>query len=1288
MQPLRSLLLGTLSLRAAAAAPYLFAPGENNCTKAAGSTPGDTWWECSRSLRAALYHGNGGEVAVQLDPNFRYQLGDVPLAGRVLDGGGATIRPSPGASCVVYLVGGQGGGVRSSFSRATLSGTVLEEFRTGADAAPALSNAVTVAGRVAVASGSWVFIKTAGAGSAPGPVVTWHATRVLFASSPAAAANSNSSDSHSVTQLFLLDALPASVAANSSVFLSTKQPGRNVGGAGLVRVEGGVLGKRTTAYNRSGEPLLVTSWGRTQQWTLSDLTFHDALCAIQLDTTVLRAYDDTHSPIVYSYHSGVIETGTVSNVVLRGGAVLAAIIDAGGTNGVMFTSVHIWPFSYPGEPNSFCNVLKDTRGYPFYLPENRTFWGGPMTMAAIGGSHAFTGLYMHSAEVGLISAAGMQDTFSDLMGDGLGVMLWFREQTWGSLVRGVNCAYVGVCARLSERASSISFSDVMAPGNDKATHAGLEIGQGSSAYVSKWMALKGNATRIVGAGVVLNTDLGGKVVRSLGLPSVVPPPRPTAGAVDISDAQAEEDYCSAGRSACPAILSCQGDAGCGVKPSGAARSFGSFDDAAQTAAFGCALTQDGVGDINQALTSQPGATAPACHAPMANIANALSPIAGWGSTWSGKYPPWAYNMNTGCPCHSEPPQNDDQPTRRENAAAAGGGGGGVGPVPVKTDDDGGGHNVGHKVAKLQPEQQPQTFCNPLNLGYRFRLEPPSRREAADSTMVLFGQTYFLFASKSGGYWHSPDLLHWTLVEPVGLPLEDYAPTVLVLGGRLFFTSDCFQVYTTDDPAAPASNWSKVADLKEYKDPCLFLDGDKVYMYYGAGPNLGLHAVQLDPANGWKEVGQPFSTIPPQLYHMIGWDNRGDNNTGDSKEPTKPPSIEGSWMSERNGTYYMQFATPGTQYKTYSDAVYTSQSALGPFTPAAENPFSHKPTGFSGGAGHGSTFQALDGQWWHIATSTISVRDRFERRLSLFPLYFTANGTVYADTYFGDYPTTLPATSRGRAERSGPPLGARWSGWHLLSLRKNVSASSCAVPTPDPETGRVPSYNASMAVDEDIRTWWSAASGDAGEWLQLDLGDECQVSAVQINFADEGSNTLGRLGAGSTYQYFVEVAASANSSTTEQGLAWRRLPELDRSDNTLDMPHDYVQLSGNAGFRHIRLTCVRSGAGSLFSVSGLRVFGSCPRPPPAKVKQASVKLARDALDPRRGVVSWAAAANAQFYIVRYRSAADPTGTPSYHNFQVDGGTSLRINALAVGEEYEFTVDAVNENGVASGNEMRG
>src|SRR3954465_9097402 len=73
-----------------------------------------------------------------------------------------------------------------------------------------------------------------------------------------------------------------------------------------------------------------------------------------------------------------------------------------------------------------------------------------------------------------------------------------------------------------------------------------------------------------------------------------------------------------------------------------------------------------------------------------------------------------------------------------------------------------------------------TFCNPIDIDYRFMIDTPSRREAADPVITLFNDEYFLFASKSGGYWHSRDLRDWQLVVPEGLPLEDYAPAVLIM----------------------------------------------------------------------------------------------------------------------------------------------------------------------------------------------------------------------------------------------------------------------------------------------------------------------------------------------------------------------------------------------------------------------------------------------------------------------------------------------------------------------------
>src|SRR5260221_12548808 len=72
--------------------------------------------------------------------------------------------------------------------------------------------------------------------------------------------------------------------------------------------------------------------------------------------------------------------------------------------------------------------------------------------------------------------------------------------------------------------------------------------------------------------------------------------------------------------------------------------------------------------------------------------------------------------------------------------------------------------------------QPSTFCNPLNLPYRFSLESPSRREAAaDPTIVRWNNEYWRFASKGGGDWDSSDFAIWAMVVALGLPVSNMSP---------------------------------------------------------------------------------------------------------------------------------------------------------------------------------------------------------------------------------------------------------------------------------------------------------------------------------------------------------------------------------------------------------------------------------------------------------------------------------------------------------------------------------
>jgi len=70
----------------------------------------------------------------------------------------------------------------------------------------------------------------------------------------------------------------------------------------------------------------------------------------------------------------------------------------------------------------------------------------------------------------------------------------------------------------------------------------------------------------------------------------------------------------------------------------------------------------------------------------------------------------------------------------------------------------------------------------IDLNYRFQPNEESRREAADPVLEYFKGYYYMFASKSGGYWRSEDLAKWEYIPCTTIPtMEDYAPTILVYG---------------------------------------------------------------------------------------------------------------------------------------------------------------------------------------------------------------------------------------------------------------------------------------------------------------------------------------------------------------------------------------------------------------------------------------------------------------------------------------------------------------------------
>lgn len=536
----------------------------------------------------------------------------------------------------------------------------------------------------------------------------------------------------------------------------------------------------------------------------------------------------------------------------------------------------------------------------------------------------------------------------------------------------------------------------------------------------------------------------------------------------------------------------------------------------------------------------------------------------------------------------------------------------------------------------------KTFCNPLDISYRFCLDEPSRREAADPTVVWFRDRYYLFASKSGGYWHSRDLADWTFIGTTRIPVEDYAPTAIAIEDTLYFlasSNEQSSIYKSVDPLGDV--WEIAVPALEVPvwDPAFFLDDDgKLFLYWGCSNERPIYGIELDYRNNFAFIGHPKALVSahPEKY---GWEVPGDHNTLVNQKPW----IEGPWVNKIKGTYYLQYAGPGTEYKSYADGVYVSEHPLGPFELQAHNPFAYKPEGFATGAGHGSTFADRYGNFWHIGTMTISQKHIFERRLGLFPAFLDHEGIFYANTKWGDFPTLLPSGKMKHPADFFP-------GWMLLSYKKKMEVSS-----------ESEGFPANHATDENIRTWWAAKTGNAGEFALLDLGEECDVYAVQINFAEHDTHIYGRK-EGLYHRYVLEAS--------EDKIHWVMLS--DKSLNDTDNSHSYIQLDQAMACRYIRITNVEVPDGH-FALSGLRVFGKGNGKIPGKIQD--LILNRDVNDRRKIRLSWTGP-DADGYHILFGTHQDKL----YNCYTIFGVNEIELNSLNAEESYFFSFESFNGSGI--------
>ena len=541
--------------------------------------------------------------------------------------------------------------------------------------------------------------------------------------------------------------------------------------------------------------------------------------------------------------------------------------------------------------------------------------------------------------------------------------------------------------------------------------------------------------------------------------------------------------------------------------------------------------------------------------------------------------------------------------------------------------------------------QGQTYCNPLNLDYTYMIynshKDLSYRSGADPAVVEFRNEYYMFITRSMGYWHSEDLLNWDFITPKNWYFQgsnapaayNYQDSVLYVAGNPLGT---MSVIYTNDPKK--GEWKATPSiLFNLQDPALFIDDDgQGYMFWGSSNKFPIRGKKLDKHLKFR----PGETI--ELFNLDpekhGWERFGHNHS----DTVLGGYIEGPWMTKHKGKYYLQYAAPGTEFNVYGDGVYTSDHPLGPYQYAPNSPFSYKPGGFAVGAGHGSTVIGPQHEYWHFATSAVAVAIGWERRISMFPTYFDDDGLMYSNTRFGDYPHYAPAV---------PGKAGQFTGWMLLSYNKPVRSVSALA-----------EYGARHVTDEEVKTFWVAEQNDQNQWLEIDLEQPAEVFAIQVNYHDYQSGLYGKI-PGLHHRYLIEGS--------ENGKSWTVL--ADRSDNFKDVPNDYLELAKPETVRFVRYKNIHVPTPHL-SISDLRVFGRGKGKAPKAVKGLRVTRKTDR---REAIVSWNPQLSCQGYNILWGINPDKL----YSSWLIYEKSTLELKSLNTDQAYYFTIEAFNENGIS-------
>ncbi len=317
------------------------------------------------------------------------------------------------------------------------------------------------------------------------------------------------------------------------------------------------------------------------------------------------------------------------------------------------------------------------------------------------------------------------------------------------------------------------------------------------------------------------------------------------------------------------------------------------------------------------------------------------------------------------------------------------------------------------ACKTAPEGQ-ASLPSPAGNTYTTTGNPILPVEAADPTLVRFGDRYYLFATGAGAaetgfaVWSSPDLQTWQN-EGMALRFSElgwaeqnaWAPDVVERNGAyyLYFSADSrIGAATADRPEGPYRDALGKPlipfspDLSVI-DPMVFIDDEgAAYLYWGAVPASWLDGKvdTIHTALWVRKLNPDLLSFDGPVVETVATSPRG-------------PHIEGSYVIKRNGVYYLMWSegnwNAADDKNAYRVKYARASSPMGPFLQPPDNTIlaSNRELGIIG-PGHHSIIREPEADRYYIVYHAHSgIPDPKEgrplRKIYIDRLHFEADGAI-------------------------------------------------------------------------------------------------------------------------------------------------------------------------------------------------------------------------------------------------------------------------------------------------------